>query len=903
MAVVSSSRNAAEVLAAAGLADRFDVVVDGNVAAAERPAWQAGAGHVPRRRRPSSASPPHRAVGRRGCHLRRRRRPRRWLRARDRRRPRRRPRRPARTRRRRRRRRARRAAPDRGTPGRSRRDRRAVPEHLPQFRYPADPWSFVEVGFCREELPLTETLFAVGNGYLGLRGDHEEGRDANDPGHVHQRLPRDVEHPPRRAGVRVRHDRADDRQRARPEDHVAVRRRRAARAVDRRPRRLRAGARPAARHGQPRPHVAHGRRQARARPVAAARVARPPPRRGDHASRSRWSSGAAPDRHRRRGCSTGRTPSSRRARRRSPSPSVRPTPSATRAATARSTTACCSRGCTPPTTARWCSASSAPTARCRSPARRGTRSSRRRCFDVDIEISPDEADGGRGQHARRGPVAEGHQVRQLPHVALRARSRDAEIVDDAFELATRCTRSLDRVEHDGLRRLWSSAQEAWLDQFWASSDVELRHRRSTIRDRRDRPSPGRRPAGDALEPVPARPGVGADRRAGHRRQGRHRRRLRGALLLGHGDVRGPVPRRTRGRRRPASCCASAGGCCRSPAAGPSPSTRPARCTRGGRSTARRRRRTTPPAPRSTTSTPRSPSPSSATSTPAATSRSSPPTAPRSSSRPPGCGTTSASTRTRAGDEQRQRPDAGGEPLFHIHGVTGPDEYTAVVNDNLYTNVMARFNLRYAARVLELLARRRRPDAYAALARRVDLGDDEADGVDRGRRVDVPALRRGARHPPAGRRLPRPASLGLRRHAVGQVSAAAALPPARHLPPPGAQAGRRRAGDVAAQRPVLARGAHAATSTTTTRSPPATRRCRRVCRRWRRPRSATATSPCDYFREALFVDLADLHGNTRDGVHVASTGGVWGTVAFGFAGMFETGTAMSFDPSLPTAWAA
>ncbi|MFP3570727.1 glycoside hydrolase family 65 protein, partial [Paraburkholderia sp. SIMBA_030] len=39
---------------------------------------------------------------------------------------------------------------------------------------------------------------------------------------------------------------------------------------------------------------------------------------------------------------------------------------------------------------------------------------------------------------------------------------------------------------------------------------------------------------------------------------------------------------------------------------------------------------------------------------------------------------------------------GKDGMFHIHGVTGPDEYTAVVNDNLYTNVMARFNLRTAA---------------------------------------------------------------------------------------------------------------------------------------------------------------------------------------------------------------
>src|SRR5690606_13892859 len=31
---------------------------------------------------------------------------------------------------------------------------------------------------------------------------------------------------------------------------------------------------------------------------------------------------------------------------------------------------------------------------------------------------------------------------------------------------------------------------------------------------------------------------------------------------------------------------------------------------------------------------------------------------------------------------------------------------------------------------------------------------------------------------------------------------------------------------------------------------------------------------DYFRQAVFVDLGDLHGNTVDGMHVASLGGVW-----------------------------
>ena len=47
-----------------------------------------------------------------------------------------------------------------------------------------------------------------------------------------------------------------------------------------------------------------------------------------------------------------------------------------------------------------------------------------------------------------------------------------------------------------------------------------------------------------------------------------------------------------------------------------------------------------------------------------------------------------------------RDENGG--TFHIHGVTGPDEYTTVVNDNLYTNVMARYNLRRAAEAVRFI---------------------------------------------------------------------------------------------------------------------------------------------------------------------------------------------------------
>ncbi len=57
----------------------------------------------------------------------------------------------------------------------------------------------------------------------------------------------------------------------------------------------------------------------------------------------------------------------------------------------------------------------------------------------------------------------------------------------------------------------------------------------------------------------------------------------------------------------------------------------------------------------------------------------------------------------------------------------------------------------------------------------------------------------------------------------------------------------------------------------------------------------------YFYSALFVDLADLHGNTTDGVHVASTGGVWNTLAYGFGGMRDYNGVITFDPRLPESW--
>ena len=49
-------------------------------------------------------------------------------------------------------------------------------------RFPIDEWRLVETEFSVDDTGVTETLFAIGNGYLGLRGNSIEGRFAHEQG-------------------------------------------------------------------------------------------------------------------------------------------------------------------------------------------------------------------------------------------------------------------------------------------------------------------------------------------------------------------------------------------------------------------------------------------------------------------------------------------------------------------------------------------------------------------------------------------------------------------------------------------------------------------------------------------------------------------------------------------------
>lgn len=237
--------------------------------------------------------------------------------------------------------------------------------------------------------------------------------------------------------------------------------------------------------------------------------------------------------------------------------------------------------------------------------------------------------------------------------------------------------------------------------------------------------------------------------------------------------------------------------------------------------------------------------------------------------------------------------------FHIHGVTGPDEYTAVVNDNLYTNVMARFNMRYAARVVELIELTA-PVALERLVRAVDLQPGEVqEWIAAADSMFLPYDKELGIHPQDSDFLDREPwdfantpdhkyplllnfhPLVIYRHQVlkqADVVLAMAL-----------------RSDQFSER-VRRRNFDYYDAITTGDS--SLSACVQAMAAAQVGYGELAEK---YFHEALYVDLADLHGNARDGVHVASAGGVWNAVVFGFAGLIETGTALSFDPQLPTFW--
>ncbi len=245
-----------------------------------------------------------------------------------------------------------------------------------------------------------------------------------------------------------------------------------------------------------------------------------------------------------------------------------------------------------------------------------------------------------------------------------------------------------------------------------------------------------------------------------------------------------------------------------------------------------------------------------------------------------------------------RNEEGG--TFHIHAVTGPDEYTTVVNDNLYTNVMARFNLRRAAEAVRTMEQTD-PDGYVQMKRRVGLRTEEPKEWARcAAGMMIPYDEHLGIHPQDQHFLERemwdlsntPMSnrpLLLNYHPLViyrfQVLKQADVVLALFLQGEDFTLEQKRA-DFEYYDPI--------TTGDSTLSA--------VVQSIIAAEVGYQDLSLRYFLSALFVDLADRHANTADGVHVASTGGVWSALASGFGGFRDLGAGQwCIDPRLPQEW--
>ena len=231
--------------------------------------------------------------------------------------------------------------------------------------------------------------------------------------------------------------------------------------------------------------------------------------------------------------------------------------------------------------------------------------------------------------------------------------------------------------------------------------------------------------------------------------------------------------------------------------------------------------------------------------------------------------------------------------FCINCVTGPDEYNAVVNNNAYTNLMARENLRYAAQALESL-RTAHPDAYGSLVHKTALEPLEAEAWLRAAQsMYIPYDERLKIIPQDDgfldlepwdfRNTPRdryplllfyhPLNI-YRKQVIKQADVVLAMFLLGGAFPPDAKKRNFEFYDP------LTTGDSSLSS------------CVEAI-------IAAEIGDTDkavrYGMAALLMDLADVGGNVKDGCHIASMGGTWMMLTYGLGGMRDDDGTLSFWP--------
>jgi len=235
------------------------------------------------------------------------------------------------------------------------------------------------------------------------------------------------------------------------------------------------------------------------------------------------------------------------------------------------------------------------------------------------------------------------------------------------------------------------------------------------------------------------------------------------------------------------------------------------------------------------------------------------------------------------------------PQFHIHGVTGPDEYNAIVNNNAYTNMMARENLRYAAETIEEL-REKDFDQFGALVHDIGLELSETEEWRRAAEcMYIPYNDEMGIHPQDDNFLEKkkwdlentpPDKFPLllyhhplviyRHQVIKQADVVLAMLLFDHE---FSHEQKKRNFDY--YEPLTTGDSSLS-----------------VCIQGILANELGYDEKAlEYFRYALLMDLSDVGGNVHDGVHIASMGGTWMGLVYGFAGLRDYDGRISFNPRL------